>query len=139
MIVPSDRVAPGTVRSLTLDRDLFVVGTRLQTTARLSGYLIFGVNDVYLDRQECDPEGFQSGREAGVFYRDNIGFFTVRLVVDSRPNEKRSATRPEPQPHLARYRSSARLNASPSAASPARMAPANASTASASSLLPTLR
>jgi len=82
MIVPSERIAPGTARSLTTDRDVFVVGDHLEITAQVSGFLVLGVNDVYLDRQECDPEDYAAGREPGVFYRDNIGFFTARIVVD---------------------------------------------------------
>lgn len=82
MIVPSERIAPGTARSLTPDRDIFVVGDHLEITAQVSGFLVLGVNDVYLDREECDPEAFAAGREPGVFYRDNIGFFTARISVD---------------------------------------------------------
>jgi hypothetical protein len=82
MIVPSERVVPGTVRSLTMDTDLFVVGEHFETTAQVGGYLVLGVNDVYLDREECDPEAFAAGREPGVFYRDNIGFFTARVAID---------------------------------------------------------
>jgi len=82
MIVPNERIAPGTARSLTVDRDIFVVGSHLEITTQVAGYLILGINDVYLDREECDPEAFEAGREPGVFYRDNIGFFTARIAVD---------------------------------------------------------
>jgi hypothetical protein len=82
MITPSDRVVPGTVRDLEMDAEVFVVGTHLETTAQANGYLILGVNDVYLDEAVCDPEAVAAGREPGVFYRDNIGFFTARVLVD---------------------------------------------------------
>ena len=82
MVVPNERIAPGTVRSLVMDRDLFVVGDHIEVTTQVGGYLVLGVNDVYLDREECDPEEFAAGREPGVYYRDNIGFFTARILVD---------------------------------------------------------
>jgi len=82
IITPSDRIVPATVRSLTMDTDVFVVGTHLETTVQTSGYLTLAVNDVYLDRAECDPASAEAGRDPGTFYRDNIGFFTVRLSVE---------------------------------------------------------
>lgn len=81
MITPSDRIAPGTARTLAEDREVFVVGTHLDTALQVSGYLTLGVNDVYLDRPECDPEAVAAGRDPGAFFRDNLGFFTVRLRV----------------------------------------------------------
>lgn len=81
LIAPTDRITPATARGLAPGTEIFVVGSQVETRARVSGYLTLGVNDVYLDREECDPEEFAAGRQAGAFFRDNIGFFSVRIRV----------------------------------------------------------
>jgi len=81
ILAPSDRIAPSTVRSLAADREVFVVGSHVETTTQTSGYVTLAVNDVYLDREECDPEEFTAGRDPGAHYTDNIGFFTARIQV----------------------------------------------------------
>jgi hypothetical protein len=81
VLTPSDHIVPSTVRSLAMDSQVFVVGAHLETTAQAAGFITLAVNDVYLDREGCDPEEFAAGREAGAYFRDNVGFFTVRMQV----------------------------------------------------------
>lgn len=81
LVTPADRPLPGAARALVPDREIFSVGAHLEAVAPVAGYLSLGVNDVYLDREECDPEEFAAGRQAGAYFRDNVGFFSARLRV----------------------------------------------------------
>lgn len=81
VLTPTDRPTPGSVRELREGREVFGVGEGLTFTAESDGFLTLGVNDVYLDERECDPDAFDAGRVAGTFYRDNVGFFSVRIEV----------------------------------------------------------
>jgi len=81
LVSPTDRPTPGTARDLKPGREAFVVGPRLEVEARDAGYLVLAVNDVYLDREECDREAFEAGIHANKYFLDNIGFFSVRLQI----------------------------------------------------------
>lgn len=81
LLTPSERITPGTARGLRPDREIFAVGSHLETRAELGGFLSLAVNDIYLDREECDPDAFAAGRDPDAFFRDNIGFFSVRVEV----------------------------------------------------------
>ena len=80
-LTPTDRPTPGSVRGLREGREVFGVAEGLRFTAESDGFLTLGVNDVYLDERECDPEAFDAGRVASAFFRDNVGFFSVRMEV----------------------------------------------------------
>jgi len=77
----TDRLTPGAVRDLAAGREVFSVGDGLTLTAASDGFLTLGLNDVYLDRRECDPEAFDVGTAASSFFRDNIGFFSVSVEI----------------------------------------------------------
>jgi len=80
-VSPTEHVTPDVARGLTPGREVFLVGAELEVEVEKSGYLVLGVNDVYLNRPECDPEAFEAGVHANKYYLDNIGFFSVRLQL----------------------------------------------------------
>lgn len=81
-VSPNSRLTPAEARELVPGREIFAVGTHLDVEAGSDGYLFLGVNDVYLDRPECRPDETPgAGRDADIFFLDNIGFFSVRLGV----------------------------------------------------------
>lgn len=45
------------------------------------GHLYLAVNDVYLQRRECDPALYDSGVDPAVFLYDNLGSFSVSVRV----------------------------------------------------------
>lgn len=77
----TDRLTPAAVRDLRAGHEVFAVGQELALTAETDGFLTLGLNDVYLDRRECDPQAFDEGTAANSFFRDNIGFFSVSLEI----------------------------------------------------------
>jgi len=79
LVSPTDRPTPGTARDLEPGQEAFVVGSHLEVETGARGYLILAVNDVYLDREECDRAAFEAGVHANKYFLDNIGFFSVRL------------------------------------------------------------
>ncbi len=81
LISPTERVTPGTAREFEPGREIFAAGSQLETKAEINGFLVLGINDVYLDREECDPEWHAAGRNPNIFFLDNIGFFSARVQV----------------------------------------------------------
>ena len=79
LVSPTDRPTPGTARELRPGQEAFVVGSHLEVDVAERGYLVLAVNDVYLDKEECDPAAFASGVHANKYFLDNIGFFSVRV------------------------------------------------------------
>lgn len=81
LISPSERVTPGTARDFEPGQEIFAAGSHLETKAEIGGFLILGINDVYLDRDECDPDWLAAGRNPNSFFLDNIGFFSARVQI----------------------------------------------------------
>jgi hypothetical protein len=81
LVSATDRPIPGSVRDLRPGREAFVVGSELEVDVGVAGYLVLAVNDVYLDREDCDPAAFRAGSHANKHYLDNLGFFSVRLQL----------------------------------------------------------
>lgn len=75
---------------------IFLVGSNYQGKVSSDGILHLAVNDVYLDKSECDKSTFNEIRQMPesrsrrypearynlVFYDDNIGLFSVRISVN---------------------------------------------------------
>jgi len=80
-VSPTEHLTPATARELRPGREVFLIGPELEVEVPESGYLVLAVNDVYLDRRDCDPESFDAGVHANKYYLDNIGFFSVRVQL----------------------------------------------------------
>lgn len=81
LISPTENLTPATARELRPGHEAFLIGRELEVETEGKGYLVLAVNDVYLDRPECDPEAFDAGVHANKYYLDNIGFFSARLQL----------------------------------------------------------